>query len=50
MDSRRSGQSLKEKTKREALEHLATRIKGLEKPQDELKKKVEVKSQMFMSV
>ena len=37
---RRSGQSLKEKTKREALEHLATRIKGLEKTQDELKKKV----------
>jgi len=44
VDSRRSGQSRKEKTKREALEHLAARIKGVrKKTQDELKKKVEVK-------
>jgi hypothetical protein len=42
VDSRRSGNSLKEETKREVLDQLAARIKGLEKTQDELKKKVAV--------
>ena len=42
VDSRRSGKSLKEETKREVLDQLAARIKGLEKTQDELKKKVAV--------
>jgi hypothetical protein len=37
-----SGKSQKEETKKEVLDQLAARIKGLEKTQDELKKKVAV--------